>query len=145
MAVPEESTRIVQLKVRLLGISPMIWRRVLVPASVTLRELHGILQVSMGWEGIHLYHFDIHAVHYGSFELSTESPDIALSRFRFRKGSRFAYLYDLGDYGSAKKCGAIRQRAAQLQPICPRPSVLGTTARTSPAACRQGFASGPAA
>ena len=41
MAVPEESMRIVQLKVRLLGISPMIWRRVLVPASVTLRELHG--------------------------------------------------------------------------------------------------------
>ena len=51
MANPEESTRIVQLKVRLLGISPMIWRRVLVPASVTLRELHGTLQVSMGWEG----------------------------------------------------------------------------------------------
>ena len=32
MARLEESTRIVQLKVRLLGISPMIWRRVLVPA-----------------------------------------------------------------------------------------------------------------
>ena len=98
MARLEESTRIVQLKVRLLGISPMIWRRVLVPASVSLRELHGILQVSMGWEGIHLYHFDIHAVHYGSFELSAESPDIALSRFRFRERSRFAYLYDMGDY-----------------------------------------------
>ena len=63
MDVPEESTTIVQLKVRLLDISPMIWRRVLVPASVSLRELHGILQVSMGWEGIHLYYFDIHAVH----------------------------------------------------------------------------------
>ena len=55
MVSPEESTRIVQLKVRLLGISPMIWRRVLVPASVSLQELHGILQVGMGWEGIHLY------------------------------------------------------------------------------------------
>ena len=98
MARLEESTRIVQLKVRLLGISPMIWRRVLVPACVSLRELHGILQVSMGWEGIHLYYFDIHAVHYGSFELSAESPDIALSRFRFRERSRFAYLYDMGDY-----------------------------------------------
>ena len=47
MACLEESTRIVQLKVRLLGLSPMIWRRVLVPESVSLRELHGILQVSM--------------------------------------------------------------------------------------------------
>ena len=54
MVRPEESTSIAQLKVRLLGISPMIWRRVLVPASVSLRELYGILQVSLGWEGIHL-------------------------------------------------------------------------------------------
>ena len=61
---------IVQLKVRLLGISPMIWRRLLVPASMTLQELHGVLQVAMGWEGIHLFSFDIHAVGYGSFELS---------------------------------------------------------------------------
>ena len=98
MSSPEGSTSIVQLKVRLLGISPMIWRRVLAPASVTLRELHGILQVSMGWEGVHLYYFDIHAVHYGSFESSTESPDIPFSRFRFRKRRRFAYLYDMGDY-----------------------------------------------
>lgn len=59
---------ILQLKVRLLGISPMIWR-VLVPASTTLRELHGILQVAMGWEGIHLFLFDVYAVRYGSFEL----------------------------------------------------------------------------
>ena len=51
----QKSTCIIQLKVRLLGLSPMIWRRVLVPESATLRELHGILQVSMGWDGIHLY------------------------------------------------------------------------------------------
>ena len=98
MAGLEESTRIVQLKVRLLGLSPMIWRRVLTPASVSLRELHGILQVCMGWDGVHLYYFDIHAVHYGAFELDSEGPDIALSRFRFRERDRFAYLYDMGDH-----------------------------------------------
>ena len=112
MASLEESTRIVQLKVRLLGISPMIWRRVLVPESVSLRELHGILQVGMGWEGIHLYHFDIHAVHYGSFELSTKSPDIALSRFRFRECGRFAYFYDMGD------CGSVCAR--EIRAVVPR-------------------------
>ena len=37
-------------------------------------------------------------MHYGSVELSTESPDIALSRFRFRERDRFAYLYDMGDF-----------------------------------------------
>ena len=35
----------------------MVWRRVLVPSSFTLRELHGVIQVAMGWEGIHLYDF----------------------------------------------------------------------------------------
>ena len=98
MACLEETTPIVQLKVRLLGISPMIWRRVLVPESVSLRELHGILQVSMGWKGIHLYYFDIYAVHYGAFELDAESPDLPFSAFQFRENERFAYLYDMGDY-----------------------------------------------
>jgi hypothetical protein len=55
-----------QLKIHLLGISPMIWRRVLVSSSITLRELHGILQVAMGWDSIHLFQFDIRAVGYGS-------------------------------------------------------------------------------
>ena len=44
MPVPSE---IFQLKLRLLGISPMVWRRVLVSSSTTLRELHGILQAAM--------------------------------------------------------------------------------------------------
>jgi hypothetical protein len=48
-------TAILQVKGWLTGISPMVWRRVLVPASFTLRELHGVIQVTMGWEGIHLY------------------------------------------------------------------------------------------
>ena len=98
MACLEESTPIVQLKVRVLGISPMIWRRVLVPASASLRELHGILQVCMGWEGIHLYYFDIYAVHYDAFELDAESPDLPFSVFQFRERERFSYLYDMGDY-----------------------------------------------
>lgn len=48
---------IVQIKVWLLGVSPMVWRRVLVPVSLSLRELYGVTQVAKGWEGIHLYQF----------------------------------------------------------------------------------------
>ena len=44
-----------QLKVWLMGVSPMIWRRLHVPPTMTLRELHGTLQVAMGWESLHLY------------------------------------------------------------------------------------------
>ena len=49
-----ETGSVLQLKVRLLGISPMIWRRILVPEAMTLHELHGVLQVAMGWEAIRL-------------------------------------------------------------------------------------------
>jgi Plasmid pRiA4b ORF-3-like protein len=55
----------------------MVWRRVTVPAGYTLRELHRVIQVAMGWEGIHLYQFCLRAARYGSFEVSASSPDVA--------------------------------------------------------------------
>ncbi len=88
---------IYQLKVRLLGISPMIWRRVLVPPSISLHELHGILQVAMGWESLHLYAFEIYAVQYGSSELMMASSKVSLAQFGFRKNDKFSYTYDMGD------------------------------------------------
>lgn len=73
----------------------MVWRRVQVPATMTLREFHGVLQVTMGWEGIHLYQFVVHTVRYGSWELTAETPDIGLDTLKLRRGSRFLYEYDL--------------------------------------------------
>ena len=86
---------VVQIKVWLLGISPMVWRRLLVPGTFTLRELHGVIQVAMGWEGIHLYQFCLRAARYGSWELSASSPGVTLKALCLRKGARFAYEYDL--------------------------------------------------
>ena len=73
----------------------MVWRRVLVPNTCTLRELHGAIQVAMGWEGIHLYQFCLRAARYGSWELSAASPEVTLAALQLRKGARFAYEYDL--------------------------------------------------
>ncbi|MDM9384725.1 hypothetical protein QUB80_34040 [Chlorogloeopsis sp. ULAP01] len=44
---------IYQLKVVLLGISPMIWRRVKVSSDSTIEDLHYTIQLAMGWEDIH--------------------------------------------------------------------------------------------
>jgi hypothetical protein len=66
----------------------MIWRRVLVPTAFTLRELHGVIQVAMGWEGIHLYDFHLRAERYGSWEVAASSPDVTLAALRLRKGAR---------------------------------------------------------
>ena len=90
-----DADAILQVKFWLTGISPMVWRRVLVPSSFTLRELHGVIQVAMGWEGIHLYNFQLRAAHYGSWEVAAASPDVTLAALRFRKGARFIYEYDL--------------------------------------------------
>ena len=92
------SGSILQLKVRLLDVNPMIWRRVLVPAAMTLKELHGVFQVVLGWRSLHLYRFRIHAVHYGSWELGAEGPDRTLCSFNFRRGDKFVYEYDMADY-----------------------------------------------
>jgi len=73
---------VVQLKVWLLGISPMVWRRLMVPGTCTLHELHGVIQVAMGWESIHLYQFCLRAKRLGSWELSAYSPEVTLAALR---------------------------------------------------------------
>ena len=94
-SAPAMSGTIMQFKVWLLGLSPMVWRRVHVPATFTLRQLHGVIQVAMGWEGTHLFQFQLRAVRYGSWEVSARSPEATLESLRFRKGARFVYEYDL--------------------------------------------------
>ena len=88
---PSPALEILQFKIWLLGISPTVWRRVQVPARMTLRELHGVIQVAMGWEGIHLFQFTLRARRFGSPELATRSPDVPLSELRLRQGTRFRY------------------------------------------------------
>ncbi len=77
-----DADAILQVKFWLTGISPMVWRRVLAPSSFTLRELHGVIQVAIGWEGIHLYDFQLRAAHYGSWEVAAASPNVTLAALR---------------------------------------------------------------
>ena len=42
----------------------MIWRRLLVPETMSLHELHGVLQVAMGWDPpLPVQHPEHHAFH----------------------------------------------------------------------------------
>jgi len=86
---------VVQIKVWLLGISPMVWRRLVVPSTCTLHELHGVIQIAMGWEGIHLYQFCLRSCRCSSWKLAASSPEVTLAALRLRKSARFAYQYDL--------------------------------------------------
>ncbi|WP_346873555.1 plasmid pRiA4b ORF-3 family protein [Clostridium sp. UBA5988] len=48
-----------QIKITLIDSVPLIWRRVIVPAEITFKRLHDVIQFSMGWKDYHLYEFNI--------------------------------------------------------------------------------------
>jgi hypothetical protein len=54
---PETRVEVYALKVALLGTSPPVWRRILVPREITLRNLHRTLQMVIGWTNSHLHQF----------------------------------------------------------------------------------------
>lgn len=85
---------IYQLKITLLGIRPPIWRRILVPSSVTMSQLHIIIQESMGWENYHLFSFEYYGEQYDDQAggLSKKLGSIGLEI-----KSEFKYVYDFGD------------------------------------------------
>jgi pRiA4b ORF-3-like protein len=62
---------IYQLRVVLRGISPLIWRRLLVHSDTTLAHLHAILQIVFAWSDEHLHCFHIHGQEYGSSGVQT--------------------------------------------------------------------------
>ena len=115
-----DANAILQIKVWLVGISPMVWRRVLVPTTFTLRELHGVIQVVMGWEGIHLYDFHLRAARYGSWEVAASSPDVTLASLRLRTGARFVYEYNLNIpwRHEIRVEGRLEPEARKTYPVC---------------------------
>ncbi len=87
-----------QLKVVLLGISPMIWRRLLVCGDSTITDLHYIIQIAMGWTDDHLNRFRIHGKQYGVALAFSDNPNtVRLKDFRFRSNEHFIYEYDFTD------------------------------------------------
>ena len=94
---------IYQLRAVLRGISPLIWRRLLVRSDTTIAQLHEILQVAFGWEDIHLHRFQIHGREYGLNRdggafFSSDARQVHLCDLGLRRLERFTYEYDFGDY-----------------------------------------------
>ena len=76
----------------------MVWRRLQVPETTTLAELHRVIQVAMGWEDYHLHRFQIHGRDYGGGGFTSGASErVPLSEFAFRPGDTFLYEYDFGD------------------------------------------------
>ena len=101
----QDGRQVYQIKVALLETEPSIWRRFLVPSSVTLHRLHLILQDVMGWSNYHLYRFQIGREEYGEPHPDNEFSELNFKNSRrtklgqvvTRKGDVFRYEYDFGD------------------------------------------------
>ena len=94
--------QVYQLHITLRGISPLIWRRVLVTSEHTLADLHYTLQILMGWSDLHLNCFVIHGKEYGVSHdgrpgFTDRATEVPLATFAFRPSDRFLYEYDFGD------------------------------------------------
>ncbi len=97
---------IYRLKVTLRDTRPPIWRRLLVPAGLTLDVLHDVLQLAMGWDESHMHEFRIGQKRFGKSDPSDRLmglDPIGNERTTYlfmvlgKVGAKAIYTYDFGD------------------------------------------------
>ena len=97
---------IYQIKVTLRYTRPPIWRRLLVPAGLTLDALHDVLQAAMGWDDSHLHEFHIGSKRFGKSDPNDRRMGLDpigndrtthLYRVLGKVGAKAMYTYDFGD------------------------------------------------
>ena len=99
------SQDVYQIKVTLLDTRPPVWRRLLVPAELTLGQLHDVLQLAFGWQNCHMHDFRIGRERFGEPEpddggMGLETSDerkARLSSVLGKAGAKAVYTYDFGD------------------------------------------------
>jgi hypothetical protein len=92
-----------QLKIQLLDVIPTVWRRLVVPETITLPKLHQVFQAALGWTNSHLHEFVIGGVRYS--EPDPDDDELGHVDERGMKLHKalgidarcFDYVYDFGD------------------------------------------------
>ncbi|MGD6969099.1 plasmid pRiA4b ORF-3 family protein [Rossellomorea vietnamensis] len=97
-----------QLKVSLKGAKPPIWRRLLVSDTLTLHQLHEVIQAAMGWTNFHLYDFQYGDVYFEEMEEEFEqgssnfrkihdSNEALIGDVLVKEGQKLEYTYDFSN------------------------------------------------
>jgi len=126
-----------RLRVVLRGISPLIWRRLLVRGDSTIAELHYALQIAFGWIDTHLHRFVIHGkddgiARLGGLTFADDPTRVPLAALRLRPRERWLYQYDFGDDWQHDV------RVEQIIPLDPRrtyPICIGGARAAPPEDC----------
>ena len=99
---PPEPESVFVLTVTLKGIEPSIWRRVRLPGSCTLGDLHLVMHTVMDWGGDHLHEFVVNGRRYAD-TVDMDEPglldeeEVTLDDLGLAASSRLEYTYDFGD------------------------------------------------
>jgi len=117
--------RCLQLRIRLLEVRPPIWRRVLVPTTITLDRLHAVVQATMGWSDMHLHEFGLGRDRWGDVDIEDDDGRL-LDEFDVRlrpllsPEDRLRYHYDLGDDWRHEIVleGEVEGIPGELYPLC---------------------------
>jgi hypothetical protein len=88
-----------QLRMVLAGISPLIWRRLLVSGATTIARLHTIVQTVFSWGGEHLHRLCIHGTECGIYQVGgswfcDDARTMRLGELGLRLGEKFSYEYN---------------------------------------------------
>jgi len=128
------------LRIELIDIEPLIWRRVAVPTTTNLQTLHRIVQAAMGWLDYHLWEFTAGDKTYG-----VPDPDDAgwghkvyrasgatLARIIDSGVTAIDYVYDMGDNWEHR---IVIERVGSAEPGKLYPDFLGGERRCPPEDC----------
>ncbi|MBI1390401.1 MAG: plasmid pRiA4b ORF-3 family protein [bacterium] len=89
-----------QILVTLNESDPPIWRRLIVPSTLSLGDMQNVLQFAMGWHNSHLHKFVTMQGEYGpvGFGLGLRNEQsILLSDVLISEETAIVYQYDFGD------------------------------------------------
>ena len=119
------------------GVSPLVWRRLLVSSETPLAELHDILQLAFAWSDDHLHRFLIHGTAYGvprlgGISFRDDARRVPLSRFRLHRGERFHYEYD---FTADWRLDLRLERVLPFDPKRALPSCTGGSRAAPPEGC----------
>ena len=97
--IEERPPLLLWLKLLLRDVHPAVWRRVRLADSLSIADLHRVIQLLMGWDDDHLHRFRIHGrdygiAHVGSPSFDEDAATVRLAQFGLRPTERFLYEYD---------------------------------------------------
>jgi hypothetical protein len=135
-----DTSQVAVLRIELEGIEPLIWRRVAVRSSITLMDVHRVVQAAMGWLDYHLWHFETDSRRFAMWiprepdwnERYEDAGSVTLGALLDSGLRRFAYAYDMGDFWEHS---VIVEKVSPPLPAVRYPQFLGGEQRCPPEDC----------